>query len=103
MGEAGTSRTVSFGYARGDRNTVAGYATLTYHPNNLIHTMVEKGWLGTKTKQGFYKQVSKNGGGKEFWVLNLETLEHEPPKKPKFDSIRDAKDEDDLGDRVKRR
>jgi 3-hydroxyacyl-CoA dehydrogenase len=69
--------------------------------NNLIHTMVEKGWLGTKTKQGFYKQVSKNGGGKEFWVLNLETLEHEPPKKPKFDSIRDAKDEDDLGDRVK--
>lgn len=69
--------------------------------NNLIHTMVEKGWLGTKTKQGFYKQVSKNGGGKEFWVLNFETLEHEPPQKPKFDSISDAKDEDNLGDRVK--
>ena len=69
--------------------------------NNLIHTMVEKGWLGTKTKQGFYKQVSKNGSGKEFWVLNFETLEHEPPQKPKFDSISDAKDEDDLGDRVK--
>jgi 3-hydroxyacyl-CoA dehydrogenase len=69
--------------------------------NNLIHSMVEKGWLGTKTKQGFYKQVSKNGGGKEFWVLNLETLEHEPPTKPKFDSIADVKDEDDLGGRVK--
>lgn len=69
--------------------------------NNLIHTMVERGWLGTKSKQGFYKQVSKNGGGKEFWVLNLETLEHEPPKKPKFDSIREAKDEDALSDRVK--
>jgi 3-hydroxyacyl-CoA dehydrogenase len=71
------------------------------HSNNLIRTMVEKGWLGTKTKQGFYKQVSKNGGGKEFWVLNLETLEHEPPTKPKFDSIGEAKDEDDLGGRVK--
>lgn len=69
--------------------------------NKLIHTMVEKGWLGTKTKQGFYKQVNKNGGGKEFWVLNLETMEYEPPKKPKFDSIRDAKDEDDLSGRVK--
>ncbi|MBE9475072.1 MAG: enoyl-CoA hydratase/isomerase family protein [Chloroflexi bacterium] len=69
--------------------------------NELIHTMVENGWLGTKTKQGFYKQVIKDGGGKEFWVLNLETKEYEPPKKPKFDSIGEAKDEDDLGERVK--
>ena len=32
--------------------------------NELIHTMVENGWLGTKSKQGFYKQVRKEGGGK---------------------------------------
>jgi 3-hydroxyacyl-CoA dehydrogenase len=70
-------------------------------PNSLIHTMVENGWLGTKTKQGFYKQVIKEDGGKEFWVLNLETMEYEPPKKPKFDSIGEAKDEDDLGQRMK--
>jgi 3-hydroxyacyl-CoA dehydrogenase len=68
--------------------------------NELIHTMVENGWLGTKTKQGFYKQVRKNGG-KEFWVLNLETMQHEPPIKPKFDSIGEAKDEDDLSERLK--
>ncbi len=68
--------------------------------NELIHSMVEKGWLGTKTKQGFYKQVQKNGG-KEFWVLNLDTLEYEPPAKPKFDSIGEAKDEDKLGARLK--
>ncbi|MFC1923147.1 3-hydroxyacyl-CoA dehydrogenase NAD-binding domain-containing protein [Chloroflexota bacterium] len=70
-------------------------------PNELIHTMVENGWLGTKTKQGFYKQVRKEGGGKEFWVLNLETREYEPPTKPKFDSIGEAKDEDNLGDKLK--
>jgi 3-hydroxyacyl-CoA dehydrogenase len=69
--------------------------------NELIHQMVENGWLGTKTKQGFYKEVRKDGGGKEFWVLNLETLDYEPPSKPRFDSIGEAKDEDDLGDRVK--
>jgi 3-hydroxyacyl-CoA dehydrogenase len=70
-------------------------------PNNLIHTMVEKGWLGNKSKQGFYKQVMKEGGKKEFWVLNLGTMEHEPPTKPKFDSIGEAKDEDDYALRLK--
>jgi 3-hydroxyacyl-CoA dehydrogenase len=70
-------------------------------PNELIHAMVENGWLGTKTKQGFYKQVRKEGGGKEFWVLNLETREYEPPSKPKFDSIGEAKDEDNLSDKLK--
>lgn len=66
----------------------------------LIHSMVENGWLGIKTKQGFYKQVFKNGG-KEFWVLNLDTMEYEPPSKPKFDSIGKAKDEDDLSEKLK--
>jgi 3-hydroxyacyl-CoA dehydrogenase len=70
-------------------------------PNELIHSMVENGWLGNKTKQGFYKQVRKEGGGKEFWVLNLETMEHEPPTKPRFDSIGDAKDVDELDEKLK--
>ncbi len=70
-------------------------------PKNLIRSMVEKGWLGTKTKQGFYRQVVNEEGGKEFWVLNFDTIEHEPPKKPKFDSIGEAKDEDDVIDRMK--
>jgi 3-hydroxyacyl-CoA dehydrogenase len=69
--------------------------------NQLIHTMVEKGSLGNKTKQGFYKQVRNEEGGKEFWVLNFETLEYEPPTKPRFDSIGEAKDEDELGERFK--
>lgn len=69
-------------------------------PNNLIHTMVENGWLGNKTKQGFYKQVRNESGEKEFWVLNFETMEYEPPTKPRFDSIGDAKDEDDLAKRL---
>jgi 3-hydroxyacyl-CoA dehydrogenase len=69
--------------------------------NQLINTLVENEWLGNKTKQGFYKQVRKEGGGKEFWVLNLKTMEHEPPSKPKFKSVGEAKEEDDLDGKLK--
>jgi 3-hydroxyacyl-CoA dehydrogenase len=67
---------------------------------NLFQTMIDRGWYGTKVKEGFYKLVKKDGK-KEFWPLNLETLEHQPATKPRFDSIGEAKDEDDLGDRLK--
>jgi 3-hydroxyacyl-CoA dehydrogenase len=67
----------------------------------LIRTMNERGWLGTKTKQGFYKEVRTADGGKEFYVLNLQTMEHEPSKKVRFDSIGKVKDEPDLGKRLK--
>lgn len=68
--------------------------------NQLIDAMVDKGWLGNKTKVGFYKQVRENGK-KEFWPLNLHSLEHEPPKKVRFDSIGEAREVEDLGERLK--
>jgi 3-hydroxyacyl-CoA dehydrogenase len=70
-------------------------------PNALIKTMIERGWLGNKTKVGFYKEVRGEGGKKEFWSLNLQTLEHEAPTKPRFDSVKAAKDVEGLGDRLK--
>lgn len=69
-------------------------------PNRLIQTMVERKWLGNKTKVGFYKEVPVNGK-KEFWPLDLKTLEHVAPTKPRFDSIGKAKDVADLGERLK--
>lgn len=62
--------------------------------NDLIHTMVERGWLGNKREQGFYKTVRENGN-KEFWELNLETLEYEPPSQPRFDSVGKARDKEE--------
>lgn len=70
-------------------------------PNRLIATMVERKWLGNKTKIGFYKMVRKDGGGKEFWPLDLRKLEHVPPNKPRFESVGKAKDIPDLGERLK--
>jgi 3-hydroxyacyl-CoA dehydrogenase len=69
--------------------------------NNLIHSMVEKGWLGSKSKQGFYKEVRGNEGKKEFWSLNLKTLEYEAPTKVRFESVGNVKDSEDLGERMK--
>lgn len=69
-------------------------------PNALIKTMVERGWLGNKTKVGFYKEVQADGK-KEFWPLDLEKIEHIPPTKPRFESVGKAKDVEDLGERLK--
>jgi 3-hydroxyacyl-CoA dehydrogenase len=69
-------------------------------PNALIHKMVENGWLGNKTKVGFYKEV-RTDTGKEFWPLDLQKVEHVPPSKPRFESVGKAKDVEGLGERLK--
>jgi 3-hydroxyacyl-CoA dehydrogenase len=68
--------------------------------NSLIETLVQTKRLGNKTKSGFFKEVRENGS-KEFWVLNLKTMEYEPPKKVRFESIGKVKDEPNLGKRLK--
>ncbi|HET6822422.1 MAG TPA: 3-hydroxyacyl-CoA dehydrogenase NAD-binding domain-containing protein [Anaerolineales bacterium] len=70
-------------------------------PNTLMSTMLERKWLGNKTKVGFYKEVRAGDGKKEFWPLDLNTLEHVPPTKPRFDSVKAAKDVEGLGERLK--
>src|SRR5687768_7384824 len=70
-------------------------------PNKLISTLIERKWLGNKTKIGFYKEVRSEDGQKEFWPLDLSTLEHVAPTKLRFDSVKAAQDVDRLGDRLK--
>jgi 3-hydroxyacyl-CoA dehydrogenase len=52
----------------------------------LIETMLARNWLGNKTRQGFYKQVETREG-RQFWVLDPDTMEHRPPVKPLFESL----------------
>jgi 3-hydroxyacyl-CoA dehydrogenase len=70
-------------------------------PNTLISTLIERKWLGNKTKVGFYKEVRNAEGKKEFWSLDLNTLEHMPATKSRFDSVKAAKDIEDLAGRLK--
>jgi len=70
-------------------------------PRKLMDTLLERKWLGNKTKVGFYKEVRNAEGRKEFHSLDLNTFEHVPAGKPRFDSVKAAKDVEGLGDRLK--
>ncbi len=67
----------------------------------LLVKMDEKKWYGDKTKQGFYKKVSGEGGKSEILSLNLNTLEYGPQAKAKFATLEQTKTIDNLKDRFK--
>jgi 3-hydroxyacyl-CoA dehydrogenase len=60
-------------------------------PSDVMNAMMERKWLGNKTKQGFYKRAAGDKGKKEKLVLDYNTMEYVPATKPKYDSISMAK------------
>jgi len=62
--------------------------------------MIERKWLGDKTKGGFYKK-RKTAEGEERLALNWRTLEYEPRQKPKFPALDMAKTMDETPKRVR--
>ena len=66
-----------------------------------LNKMIENNWQGDKTGQGFFKKIKGADGSKDIQVLNLQTLEYEPRKKPKFATLETAKPIDDLKTRLK--
>ena len=75
---------------------------LLMHKKNaaLSNELLRRGWLGRKTGRGFY-HMRRDGGKKELWALNLETLEYEPPSKPRFDSVGQFRKVEPLGERIR--
>jgi 3-hydroxyacyl-CoA dehydrogenase len=68
----------------------------------FFRQMLERKWLGDKTKGGFYKKVKSGGGGDdERLALDWKTLEYHPRQKPKFAALDMAKNVDDTGARVR--
>ncbi len=66
----------------------------------FISTMMENKWLGSKTKQGFYKRVVENGK-KEILSLDLDTLGYRPKKRAKFATLEMTKTIDNVIDRFR--
>ena len=58
------------------------------------------GWA-IRPRSVFISRSSARGGKKVIWSLDLNTLEHTPSEKPRFDSIGKVKDIEDLGERLK--
>jgi len=70
-------------------------------PRQLMDALLERKWLGNKTKVGFYKEARDDEGKKVFHSLDFNTLQHTPVTKPRFDSVKAAKDIEGLGDRLR--
>ena len=68
---------------------------------NYIAKMVENGWLGSKSGQGFYKKSKDENGKKVILSLDLNTLEYKVPEKVKFATLEMAKPIEDLKQRTK--
>src|SRR3954447_8897479 len=66
-----------------------------------LNKIVENNWLGDKTGQGFFKKIKGANGQSEILTLNLQTMQYEPRKKPKFATLETAKPIDDLKTRLK--
>lgn len=68
---------------------------------DYISKMVKNNWLGSKTKQGFYKKIKDENGKSQILSLNLNTMEYEPKQKVKFPTLEMTKPVDDLKKRTK--
>jgi 3-hydroxyacyl-CoA dehydrogenase len=69
---------------------------------DFYQQMIERKWLGDKTKGGFYKKA-KGGEGKEDerMALDWKTLEYHARQKPKFAALDMAKNVEDTGARLR--
>jgi 3-hydroxyacyl-CoA dehydrogenase len=66
-----------------------------------VQQMLDKGWLGDKARQGFYKKTKNEQGETQILTLNLQTLDYEPQQKVKFASMEPLKAIDNLRLRLK--
>jgi 3-hydroxyacyl-CoA dehydrogenase len=68
---------------------------------DYISKMVENGWLGSKSGQGFYKKSKDENGKKQILSLDLNSLEYKVAEKVKFPTLEMAKPIEDLKQRTK--
>ncbi|MDP2722919.1 MAG: 3-hydroxyacyl-CoA dehydrogenase NAD-binding domain-containing protein [Bacteroidales bacterium] len=95
---------------------IVGLDTLVHVANNIRETthdeaneafkipaylqkMLDNKWLGSKTKQGFFKKVDE-GGEKKFLNLDFSTMDYVEAPRPKFSVFEKTKGIDDLRQRM---
>ncbi len=68
---------------------------------DYIDTMMKNKWLGSKTRQGFYKKSVDEKGKKQILALDLESMDYKPSGKVKFATLEMTKTIDNVIDRFK--
>ena len=71
----------------------------TFRLPEFVERMVERGLLGNKSKQGFFRKAK--GEAPQTFYLDHVTLEYVPAKRPRFPSVEAAKGLEDPAERVR--
>ena len=66
----------------------------------LVEALIEKGWVGEKSGQGFYKR-QKTADGSEILTLDPATLVYRARQSPRLPALDAARAIDDVGERIK--
>jgi 3-hydroxyacyl-CoA dehydrogenase len=64
----------------------------------FVSEMIQRGWLGDKRGQGFYKRVGKD---RAIHALDRKTFEYHPADKPRFASLETVRKIEPLAERLK--
>ncbi|WP_374016468.1 3-hydroxyacyl-CoA dehydrogenase NAD-binding domain-containing protein [Paenibacillus thiaminolyticus] len=67
---------------------------------DVLGRMVDRGWIGEKQGQGFYKKV-KTDSGRQIQALRFDTMEYEPVRKVSSASLEAAKSVKGTGNKIK--
>lgn len=72
----------------------------TFKAPAFLTKMVENGWLGEKSGQGFYKKGKDAEGNRVILSLDLDTFDYRPPQKVRFDSLGAARGKETAAERI---
>lgn len=68
----------------------------------FIDKMIEKGWLGDKSGQGFYKKEGRDAEGRDIrLVLDWQTINYRPSVRPKLPALDMAKNVESIAVRIR--
>lgn len=77
------------------KETTKDEANDLFNIPDYLQTMLDNKWLGSKTKQGFFKKVVEDGK-KKFLSIDFETMEYVEAPRPRFGVFEKTKAIDDL-------
>lgn len=77
------------------KDTTKDEANDSFLVPEYLQKMLDNGWLGSKSKQGFFKKVVVDGK-KKFLTIDFDTLEYTEDDKPRFSVFEKTKGIDDL-------
>ncbi|HKJ04734.1 MAG TPA: 3-hydroxyacyl-CoA dehydrogenase/enoyl-CoA hydratase family protein [Geopsychrobacteraceae bacterium] len=66
---------------------------------DFLQQMIEKGLLGDKSKQGFYRKETVDGK-RQIYFYDYKSGEYQPARKPKFPSVQSTRQIDDPAQRI---